>query len=198
MRHRQLAVIALSAAIVAASLAGCAGEPGAAQNAAPPPASPSPTSLPTVSTTPTAPPASVQIVIHVAPDRTSVQAGDGIAATVRIENRTGRPLEFNEGLCNGKVPIGIENAKVPFDPPIAAIGCSTWLLPAAGFEYRGTISTSYGACGTSGIATPGVPHCLPSGGMPPLPVGTYRTAVALVTDDGRVAFDGPVAITLTR
>lgn len=196
------ALIVAAATALAAALAGCAGAPDSPST----PGAAAPTPAPSLSgpaTPPAAatPPAGAQVTVRILPDRTTVSAGEAIPATVRIANLVGHPIAFGEGLCNGKVPVGIASARIPFDPPLAAVGCAPWLLPAKGLEYRATISTSYDICspGGSGAGTGApLPRCKPGGGMPPLPVGTYRTAAAIASGGTRVSLIDPVTIELTR
>lgn len=186
--RRWLAVPVICAAVV---LAGCAGEPGAAAQP------PFPSSLPSASPTRAA-----EVSVSVLPDSIAVTAGDDIGATVKLKNLTGHAVPFSAGLCNGKIPIGIASDKIPYDPAVAAIGCAKWMLPAAGYTYRGVISTRYGEClGAGGRSLDKkVVRCNPDNSMPALPPGRYRVAIAIAAGatDGRVVLVDPVTVTLTR
>ncbi|WP_022881706.1 hypothetical protein [Gryllotalpicola ginsengisoli] len=198
---RPIRALVLIPALGGALLLGACAGPGDAGSVEVPPSG-LPTATPTAPTSPaaTTAPADADVVIRVIPDRTDVHRGDDLPATVRIENRTGKELDFSTALCNGKVPIGLENERIPFQPAIAAIGCTAWRLPAAGFSYRATISTRYTEClepsGTS-LESPPPPRCSPDGSIPALPAGTYRTAAMPGVARVSVAVADPVTVELT-
>lgn len=188
----------MAAAVVAAALllAACAGAPHAGTPGSAPTSTPPQTPSAAPGSTATA---AVDVVIRIIPDRTRVRAGADIAATVEVTNRTGHELALAGALCKGRFPVGIENARIPFDPPIAAIACAPWSLPPSGLTFRATISTSYGVCIAPGSESigPKPPPCPKDGSMPPLPPGTYRTAAAVSSQTTRVSVIDPITVTLT-
>jgi hypothetical protein len=139
-----------------------------------------PSGAPTGSPTPNG----AGVVVSLTLTGTTVGAGTPIKATLVIDNRTGRTIKVGCGL---KFAVGLTNAQFPFRPAFPAYCAANQSLPAGRTSYPTTIITTYQGCSETGRPDGGMPGCLP-GRMgsgdgfttpPPLPKGTYSTAVVI-------------------
>jgi PASTA domain len=130
--------------------------------------------------TPAAPPHRVSIRVDL--ERTSYPAdGNAIRGTAVITNNTGAPIAIPDG-CNDWVAAGLANARYPFQPAFAGVGCATATLPTGVTRKPVIISTTTRGClEPGGQSLTKMPACVgPLHDMPPrLPPGQYQTAIAL-------------------
>ena len=142
------------------------------------------------------------IVVSLELSRTTVPAGTPIKATLMIDNRTGRTVKAG---CGVRYDVGISSPQIPFRPVIATYCAADQSIPAGRTTRPVTIITTYQGCSESGRPDNGMPGCLPGpmGGTsrftnpPPLPKGTYSTAIVIVGPPASlVHLPAPVTVTL--
>jgi hypothetical protein len=120
---------------------------------------------------------------------TRLRAGDQMAGEVVVDNDTGEPIEVSG--CNSFYVVALSN-----DSHTQSIGrndCLEWFTIPLGTSrwpvlVMGTFTQCYGGPGGD---------CLPGGGVPPLPKGTYRAEVQDYGDHDRpIPIPDPVTITV--
>ena len=119
------------------------------------------------------------VVIRVHLGQTRVAAGQPIYGQALVTNTTGKPVPVHACSTGRWVLVGLTNGTTPYDPFIAYRACGpSWLAPGA-HRYPVTVMTTYQWCLGPGGKSPliRVPKCLPDGGPPPLPAGTYITKI---------------------
>ena len=137
-------------------------------------------------------------------DETTVPAGQPISGVAVVTNSTAHPLTIAD--CNGYwLQVGLTAAGLPYSPvwdqclsiPGTVLQPGTTRMPI-------TIETTYDGCNPRpGEATDTMPACIVGHGgqrdvMPPLPPGTYRTAVAMLAPKGvQTPTPDPIEVTLT-
>jgi hypothetical protein len=123
-------------------------------------------------------PAVGPISSHIELSRRSVNAGETIAATLVVDNRTGRAVRLVDGRgCAAKIAIALGNEKIP--PQVSFFkncGGSPTVIRVGESRLPFTVRSTYSGCAT-GPGAIAVPTCLPSGGLPPLPPGEYRATL---------------------
>jgi hypothetical protein len=168
---RRLAVLMLAAMAVA----GCSG--GGPPSAHPPGAGAPRAALAPAAGSPAQSPAARRAA-HPVPGLTArvilsghtITAGSSLRARVVVENRTGHARHVAG--CLSLFQVVLTSRRYHPDP--AWPDCLQQLtIPAGRSAYRMTVEASYGEC-TQGSPSGGLLSCLPGGGMPPLPPGTYR------------------------
>ena len=88
-------------------------------------------------------------------------------------------------------PFGVQLANGSAQQVIGRLDCyQRFTMPIGDSTWPVAVLGSYGSC-VGGEASAGVPPCLPGGGPPPLPSGTY--AATAIVPDGVPAAD-PVEI----
>ena len=142
------------------------------------------------------------IVVSLELTQTTVPVGTTINATLVIDNLTGRTVKPG---CGVKYAVGLTNGQFPFHPAFPAYCAANQLLSTGKTRYPVTIATTYPGCSQSGQPDGAMPGCLPGpmgGGsrfsvVPPLPKGTYRTAVVLTGPPSELLhLPAPVTVTL--
>jgi hypothetical protein len=108
----------------------------------------------------------------------SLHAGETIAATLVIDNPTGSPVRLvaSHG-CATKIAIALGNDKIP--PQVSFFkdcGGNPTVIRVGESRLPFTVRSTYSGC-ASGPGPIGVPTCLPSGAVPPLPPGEYRATL---------------------
>jgi hypothetical protein len=133
--------------------------------------------------------------------QTTVRAGTPIKATLVIDNRTGGTVKAG---CGVRYDVGIGSAQIPFRPLIATYCAANQSVANGRTTVPVTIITTYQGCSETGQADGPMPGCLPgpmsSGSRftnpPPLPKGTYQTAVVVIGPPANL-LHLPAAITVT-
>jgi hypothetical protein len=95
-----------------------------------------------------------------------------------ISNNTDRPVRVPTDAHGCRVPWTVEltNASVPVGPPPTPTGCQPALVLTPGDHLlRLSVSTTYPTCSAHPVGREVA--CLPGGGPPPLPPGTYQAVV---------------------
>jgi hypothetical protein len=123
-------------------------------------------------------PAVGPITSHIELSRRSVHAGETIAATLVVDNPTGRPVRLVDAHgCAAKFAIALGNEKIP--PQVSFFkdcGGSPKVISVGENRLPFAVRTTYSGC-ASGPGPIGVPICLTSGAVPPLPPGEYRATL---------------------
>lgn len=102
----------------------------------------------------------------------SVSAGGKLGGTVSVSNNTGRPIPVTT--CGPPFAVGLEGEGVRQE--LARPACAqSEAVPPGESTYPVTVTASHTTCTTMADPPPGSRACLPGGGLPPLPVGTYTT-----------------------
>lgn len=143
------------------------------------------------------------LAVSVALDHTRAVMGHAITGEAIVVNSTGQKLEIPD--CNGSwLQVGLANAHVRFEPAWAA--CLTipgTVLAAGTTRLPISVQTTYQQCTQDPSSEtrdpPACLHAAENGSfMPPLPAGTYRTAIAMLTPKGTTATTTlSVEVTLT-
>lgn len=123
----------------------------------------------------------------------AVVAGSSVTARVVIDNETGHPVNFAD--CDGgayEVVLWAGGYRPGAAWP-ACLGHDT--LPAGESTRVVRFMAAYGSCAPQRPVPPGARACLPDGGIPPLPPGTYR-AVTFPADPGMLPVPAPVTVRL--
>jgi hypothetical protein len=112
---------------------------------------------------------SARLVLH---SRT-LTAGSSVSGHVVIENNTGHVIRT--GGCYQLFQVLLVSRS--YHPEPAWLQCLQFFtIPTGRSSYRVTVAASFNQCGESRSAG-GLKACLPGGGMPPLPAGTYRAVL---------------------
>jgi hypothetical protein len=102
----------------------------------------------------------------------SVPAGGTLGGTVSVSNNTGRPIPVTT--CGPLFAVGLEGDGVRQE--LARPDCAqSEEVPPGESTYPVAVSASHTTCTTMADPPPGSRACLPGGGLPPLPVGSYTT-----------------------
>jgi hypothetical protein len=122
---------------------------------------------------------------------TRLRAGSQMSGEVIVDNDTGEPIEILA--CQSFYAVRLVNEEVQQD--VAFLSCGgRFVIPVGRSRWPVGVSASFTGCGGE---PPILPRCLPDGGMPPIPKGTYR---AEVVDGGAhnrpVPIPDPVTITV--
>ena len=145
-----------SVVLLALAVAGCAGG-GSAGRQAPPPAPRDSAAL-----------VSVQVQV---PSRT-LAAGSSMRAQIVVDNRTGRAIHVAG--CGSLFQLALDSSS--YHPkPLWPLCLHEFTIAIGKSSYPVTLTASYYGCG--GVASPGIPACLPDGQSPPLPAGGYRAVL---------------------
>ena len=101
----------------------------------------------------------------VLPSRT-MTAGSTLKGRVVVRNNTGRAIDTIG--CGTLFIIALTSSS--YHPDVPWLTClQRFTIPVGVSSFRITVAATYLACGDLQS-----PACLPGGGMPPLPAGTYR------------------------
>jgi hypothetical protein len=103
---------------------------------------------------------------------TNVASGQPISASVTIVNRTSRSISYPSCRGDASLLVGIESDAIPFSPLSGDVYCQTVIHPGVN-TFKEPILTTYLGC--NGIKQP---RCPANHTMPPLPAGTYHTAIS--------------------
>lgn len=132
---------------------------------------------------------------------TTVKAGTSIKGSVSFTNTTTEDITVDMCAAAGWLDVGLTGHGIVFAPAHILIACQpTVQLRPGTTQVPVTASTSYLRCtppGASVSAAEVLPTCLPTG-PPPLPVGTYRTAVVTAGLPADASGPNVLAVTLTR
>jgi hypothetical protein len=137
--------------------------------------------------------------IRVSLDQMRVAAGQPIYGQAVVTNTTARPIPVQTcSTGTGWVLVGLTNGTIPYDPFFADDACAPSQLAPGPHRYRVAVATFYQWCLGPGGESPliPVPKCLPDGGPPPLPAGTYITKVVAEGLPPGTAEAPPVTVTL--
>jgi hypothetical protein len=153
--------------VLALLLAGCASgshaAAGSAQGKVSLPAAHPRTALTPV---PGSAPLSARVVL---PSRT-MTAGSSMAGHVLVDNRTGHTVRVSG--CQNLFAVALTSST--YRPAVAWLLClQRFTIPVGETRYPVTVLATYLQCSEGGPRD-GVIGCPPSGGMPPLPPGTYQ------------------------
>jgi hypothetical protein len=144
--------------------------------------------LPGCSATPTSTPTSVaphRLSVRIDLHTTRVATGHPITGSLVVDNpgaaiNLTRAEESASPDCEPAFAVYLSNSRVRNEPGFSSVCTTQPFVVAHGrnrFSFK--VFTSYAGCsppaGTSEIS---VPACLPSGGVPDLPPGTYRALIA--------------------
>lgn len=144
------------------------------------------------------------LTVQIQLDETTVPAGQPINGVAVVTNSTDHELTITD--CNGGwLQVGLTTAGLPYSPAWAAcLSVPGTILQPGTTRIPITVQTRYNQCtGRPDEATDSLPACLASQGgqrdvMPPLPPGTYRTAVAILEPKGvHVPTPDSIEVTLT-
>jgi hypothetical protein len=128
--------------------------------------------------------------------RNVVLAGAPLRGTLVVDNNTDQAVTLERpGQCGGKWAVALTNAGVPADVAFTS-DCSSHrtILAAGETRFPFNLSTIYRGCSNSTSPLPaGLVHCLPGGGIPPLPPGPYQ---AVVVDTFQGSFPTPPRVTV--
>lgn len=143
------------------------------------------------------------LTVSVTLNQTHAVKGHTITGEAIIVNSTGHKLEIQD--CNGSwLQVGLANDHVSFEPGWAA--CLTipgTVLAAGTTRLQISVPSTYQQCTQNpSSGSPDSPACLHTADngsfMPPLPAGTYRTTVAMLSPKGVTIPATPsVQVTLT-
>jgi hypothetical protein len=127
---------------------------------------------------------------------THVVAGHHIDAAL-VVNNPGPPIDLTAVAhhCRPTFAIYLSNSRINNQPVIALI-CSPrpFVISHGTTRLRFTLLTTYSGCHQGpGPGGSGTPQCLPAGGYPPLPRGSYEAVETLLP----MPMPKPVAVTLT-
>ena len=143
---------------------------------------------------------SAPIVLSLTLDKVVVTAGEQIHGQVSITNTTSKAIPAPAATCIGLVWVGLTNSHVPFEPASWPGGCGAdTLLEPGTTRVPVTIETTYFNC-TQNASADGSPECTSAyggTGMPPLPAGTYNTAIALDLPSPAPKIEMPAPIRVT-
>ena len=119
-----------------------------------------------------------------------VIAGSALRGVLVLTNRTGTPLHVSSCPGDGALAVGLGSAAIPFQPTDGEVRCHM-VIGRGRTSLPVQIATTYAGCGRAGE-----PRCRRgSSPIPPLPAGTYRTAVDLTGVPLAVA-PPPITVTL--
>jgi hypothetical protein len=102
---------------------------------------------------------------------TNVVSGQPISASITIVNRTSRSISYPSCRSDASLLVGIENDAIPFSPLSGDVYCQSAIHPGVNM-FKEPILTTYLGC--NGINQP---RCPANHIPPPLPAGTYHTAI---------------------
>jgi hypothetical protein len=145
-----------SVVLLALAVAGCASGSYASRQA-PPPA-------------PRDSPALVSVQVKV-PSRT-LAAGSSMRAQIVVDNRTGHAIHVAG--CGSLFQLALDSSSYHPEPLWPAC-LQAFTIAVGESSYPVTLIASYYSCG--GVASTGIPACLPDGQPPPLPAGGYRAVL---------------------
>jgi len=130
-----------------------------------------------------------------------VKAGTSIKGWMSFTNTTTEDITVETCAAAGWLDVGLTGHGIVFTPAHIQIACQpTVQLRPGTTKFPVTASTSYLRCtppGASVSAAEVLPTCLPTG-PPPLPVGTYRTAVVTAGLPSEMSGPNVLAVTLTH
>jgi len=131
---------------------------------------------------------SVRLVL----DRTTVAPGQNICAELIVENNSGHPIPKT---CDTWAQVGLKSKAILFKPVWDTRYCLGVPLPEGTSRWPVPILSTYTDCmGETPLPGDDTPRCI-DGRIPPLPPGTYSTAVQYsVYEDG---FPQPTQLKVT-
>jgi len=145
-----------SVVLLALAVAGCASGSYASRQAPPPAPRDSPALI------------SVQVKV---PSRT-LAAGSSMPAQIVVDNRTGHAIHVPG--CGSLFQLALDSNSYHPEPLWPAC-LQAFTIAIGKSSYPVTLTASYYVCG--GVASTGIPACLPDDQPPPLPAGEYRAVL---------------------
>ena len=163
-----------SVVLLALAVAGCASGSYASRQAPPPAPRDSPALI------------SVQVKV---PSRT-LAAGSSMPAQIVVDNRTGHAIHVPG--CGSLFQLALDSNSYHPEPLWPAC-LQAFTIAIGKSSYPVTLTASYYVCG--GVASTGIPACLPDGQPPPLPAGGYRAV--LFQSSHIVSAPAPIPVRVT-
>ena len=127
-------------------------------------------------------------LVSLAVNKTTVHTGTTFAATITIDNRTGRSATVEGCQSNFDFSVELANAKVPYQGLSGAVACST-KFRVGNTVIHVPVTAAYSACGGRGQQA-----CT----NPDLPVGKYHTVVTWPTGTPHIPQPGRLYISVVR
>ena len=139
------------------------------------------------------------IQVHVSLAARRLNSGGSANGVLDLVNDSGKPIVVQACAVDGWYEIGLENDAVKFHAAYSLVGCKPSVVLAPGTNnFHLTLAARYQEC-TQGAAAPGPaapPMCDSGGEPPPLPPGSYRTALSIVGLPAGTETPRPIMVTL--